>query len=144
MGKWRIKSRDGAEGADIVGFIGEGTLFTGELVLKGGARIDGKVVGRVTAPSLLIVGPNGVLDAEELHATRLTVCGTVKGNLIVDDRLEIQAGGRVSGRVVMKSEGLVVAPGGIFEGAVEYAKPVEIEDGTTDQPERKFGLTLAG
>ena len=144
MGKWRFKSRDGAEGADIVGFIGEGTLFTGELVLKGGARIDGKVVGRVTAPSLLIVGPNGVIDAEELHATRLTVCGTVKGNLIVDDRLEIQAGGRVSGRVVMKSEGLVVAPGGIFEGAVEYSKPVEIEDGSTDQPERKFGLTLAG
>jgi cytoskeletal protein CcmA (bactofilin family) len=144
MAKWRFKSRDGAEGADIVGFIGEGTVFNGELILKGGARIDGKVVGRVIAPTLLIVGPNGVIEAEELHATRLTVCGTVKGNLIVDDRLEIQAGGRVSGRVTMKSEGLVVAPGGIFEGAVEYAKPVEVENGSTDQPERKYDLSLAG
>lgn len=146
MGKWKLKTRDGAEAADIVGFIGEGTVFTGSLVLKGGARIDGKVVGRITAPSLLIVGPNGEIEAEELRATRLTVCGTVRGNLVVEDRLEIQAGGRVSGKLLMEKEGLVVAPGGIFEGAVEYKKPVTVEEGTTDQPERDraFGLTLAG
>lgn len=122
MGKWR-RSKDGVDSSDIVGFIGEGTVFTGELVLMGGARIDGKVVGRVTAPSLLIVGPNGSIEAEELRATRITVCGTVRGQLIVEERLEIQAGGRVCGHVTMQTQGLVVAPGGIFEGAVEYAQP---------------------
>jgi cytoskeletal protein CcmA (bactofilin family) len=145
MGKWKLGSGDRTEAADMVGFIGEGTVFKGELVLKGGARIDGKVAGRITAPSLLIVGPNGEIDAEELRAARLTVCGTVRGNLIVEERLEIQAGGRVSGKVVMEKEGLVVAPGGVFEGVVEYnKKPVVVEEGTTDQPERSFGLTLAG
>lgn len=121
MGKWRLRSRDGAEGADIVGFIGEGTVFSGELVLKGGARVDGKVVGRITAPSLLIVGPNGDIEADELTAHRVTVCGTVRGKLVVEDRLEIQAGGRVCGHVVMAKQGLIVAPGGIFEGTIEYA-----------------------
>ena len=143
MGKWKLKARDGAEAADIVGFIGEGTVFNGELVLKGGARIDGKVIGRITAPSLLIVGPNGEIEAEELKATRLTVCGTVRGNLVVEDRLEIQAGGRVSGKLIMEKEGLVVAPGGIFEGVVEYRKPVSVDNGTTDQPEHAFSLTIA-
>ncbi len=125
MGKWRLRSADGADAGDIVSFIGEGTVFTGELVLKGGARIDGKVVGRVSAPSLLVVGPNGEIDAQEICASRVTVCGTVRGKLVVKDRLEIQPGGRVCGHVVMEKEGLVVAPGGIFEGAVEYARESE-------------------
>lgn len=123
MSKWRWKAKDSAvDGADIVGFVGEGTVFNGDLVLKGGARVDGKIVGTIDAPSLLIVGPNGDIDAKELRAHKLVVCGTVRGNLTVTDRLEIQPGGRVSGRVVMEKEGLVVAPGGIFEGMVEHTK----------------------
>jgi len=122
MGRWRIRTKDSIEGTDIVGFIGEGTTFTGDLVLKGGARIDGKVVGRITAPELLVIGPNGDIQAEELKAARVVVCGTLKGNLMVEERLEIQPGGHVSGRVVMVKEGLVIAPGAIFEGIVEYSR----------------------
>lgn len=122
MGRWKFRSKDSVEGTDIVGFIGEGTTFTGDLVLKGGARIDGKIVGRVDAPSLLVVGPNGEIDAQELKAGRVVVCGKVRGNLIVEERLEIQPGGHVSGRVLMAKEGLVVAPGAIFEGIVEYTR----------------------
>ena len=122
MGKWRLRGKDPAESSEIVGFIGEGTVFTGDLMLEGGARVDGKVVGRVNAPALLVVGPSGEIEAEELRAFRLTVCGTVRGKIFVQDRLEVQDGGRVSGHVVMEKEGLVVAPGGIFEGAVEYVR----------------------
>jgi cytoskeletal protein CcmA (bactofilin family) len=128
MGKWRLRSTEGAGGSDIVSLIGEGTVFTGDLVLKGGARIDGKVVGRVTAHELLVVGPSGDIEAEELRANRITVCGTVRGKLIVQEGLEIQPGGRVSGQVVMEKEGLVVAPGGLFEGTVEYARDAANDD----------------
>ena len=123
MGTWRRRSTDTIDGGDIISLIGEGTVFTGDLVLKGGARIDGKVVGKITAQSLLVVGPTGDVEAEELRATSLSVCGNVRGKLVVGGRLEIQAGGRVSGHIVMEmeKEGLVVAPGGIFEGTVEYA-----------------------
>jgi cytoskeletal protein CcmA (bactofilin family) len=128
MGKWRLRSAEGVDSSDIVSLIGEGTVFTGDLVLKGGARIDGKVVGRITAHSLLVVGPSGDIDAQELHATRITVCGSVRGKLVIQERLEIQSGGRVSGQIVMAKEGLVVAPGGLFEGVVEYSKEGEGED----------------
>ena len=131
MGKWSLKSGDGGDGSDIVSLIGEGTVFTGELVLKGGARIDGKVVGRVTAHALLVVGPTGDIEAEELRANCVTVCGTVSGKLIVQERLEIQQGGRVRGQVVMEKEGLIVAPGGIFEGAVEYSRKEESAESET-------------
>jgi cytoskeletal protein CcmA (bactofilin family) len=128
MGNWRRRSTDGVDGSDIVSLIGEGTVFTGDLVLKGGARIDGKVVGRLTAHALLIVGPSGEIDAQELHATHVTVCGSVRGKLVVTERLEIQEGGRVSGQVVMEKKGLIISPGGTFEGAVEYAREGESEN----------------
>ena len=128
MGKWRLRSAEGVEGSDIVSLIGEGTVFTGDLVLKGGARIDGKVVGRITAHALLVVGPSGDIDAQELHASHVTVCGSVRGKLLVKERLEIQSGGRVSGQVVMEKQGLVVAPGGLFEGVVEYAREGEPDE----------------
>ena len=136
MGKWRLRSAEGAEGSEIVSLIGEGTVFTGELVLKGGARIDGKVVGRITAHALLFVGPSGDIEAEELRANCITVCGHVHGKLIVQERLEIQPGGRVSGQVIMEKEGLVVAPGGLFEGAVEYSR----EGTKTDEGKHAFAL----
>ncbi len=130
MGKWRMRSSDNAESPDLVSIIGEGTIFTGELVLKGGARIDGKVIGTINAHDLLFVGPTGDIEAQELRATRVTVCGSVRGKLVVQDRLEIQEGGKVSGQVVMEKQGLVVAPGGSFEGAVEYSSPGSSEDKT--------------
>ncbi len=137
MAKWRLRSTEGAEGSDIVSLIGEGTVFTGDLVLKGGARIDGKVVGRVTAHALLVVGPSGDIEAEELRAHCVTVCGSVRGKLIVEDRLEIQPGGRVCGQVLMEKEGLVIAPGGLFEGHVEYARDEEEDEAPTH---REFAI----
>lgn len=130
MAKWKFKSDEGGDGADLASLIGEGTVFTGDLELKGGARIDGRVVGRITAHALLVVGPTGDIEAQELRATRVTVCGTVRGRLVVDERIEIQPGGRVVGQIVMEKEGLVVAPGGVFEGAVEYTKHGEDPDGS--------------
>jgi len=127
MGKWRMRTTDGTDGADIISLLGEGTVFTGDLVLEGGARIDGTVAGRITSQSLLVVGPSGDVEAQELRATRVTVCGTVRGKLIIRERLEIQPGGRVHGHVVMQKEGLVVAPGGIFEGTIEYTPEGEPE-----------------
>lgn len=138
MGKWQLRSKESSRGSDIVTLIGEGTVFTGDLVLQGGARIDGRVVGRITAAALVVVGPSGDIEADELRAHSVTVCGSIRGRLIVEERLEIQPGGRVSGQVVMEREGLVVAPGGVFEGAVEYTRDAEHE-GTES---RKFPLEV--
>lgn len=129
MGKWRLRSNGNSANSEIVTLIGEGTSFTGELFFSGGARVDGKVVGRVSAGSLLVVGPSGDIDAEELKANSVTVCGSIRGRLVVQERLEIQPGGRVCGQVVMEKEGLIIAPGGVFEGTVEYLHEAARDEG---------------
>src|SRR5262245_10418829 len=67
MSKWRLRGSEGPDEGDITSLMGEGTIFNGDLILEGGARIDGKVVGRVITKSVLVVGPCGQVETQELH-----------------------------------------------------------------------------
>lgn len=115
------KRQEGAAplATEILGFLGEGTVVRGDLVLAGAIRVDGRIEGKIASPSMIIVGPTGYLDSSELRVQSLYVSGEVHGNLRVEEHLEIQPGGLVAGRVTMRRKGLVVAPGGRFEGTVE-------------------------
>ena len=112
---------------EMQGVIGEGTTLTGEFHFDGGYRVDGKIQGRLTCSSTLIVGPPGRLETEELHACSLVVSGTVEGTLHVKDRMEISKGGRVRGNVTLGAPGFVLAPGAVFEGTIAM-KPASDPD----------------
>src|SRR5262245_28150314 len=122
--------------ADIQGFLGEGDCLSGTIELRAGFRVDGRIIGKVTSPALLIVGPTGMIEAQELRVSALSVSGIVRGNLEIEERLEVRPGGRVYGRVRLAKPGLAVAPGGILEATLEmegHGMPQEsmIEPGTT-------------
>ena len=110
--------------ADLLGILGEGTTLEGNLELRGGYRVDGRVVGRISSPSMLIVGPSGEVEVEDLRVGSLTVSGIVRGNLRIEDRLEITSGGRVYGKVTLLSAGLVILPGGLLDAAIEMPESV--------------------
>jgi cytoskeletal protein CcmA (bactofilin family) len=133
----RKRAFESTSDADIHGFLAEGDCLSGSVDLHGGFRVDGKIVGKITSPSMLIVGPSGLIEAELLHVAALSVSGIVRGNIEVDERLEVHPGGKVYGRVRISRPGLVVAPGGILEATLEMEKtdvPQEsmIQPGTTD------------
>jgi len=109
--------------ADMQGLIGEGTSLSGEFHFQGGYRVDGKITGRLSCSSTLIVGPPGRLETEELHAASLVVSGSVEGTLHVRDRLEIAEGGSVRGRITLASPGFVLARGASFEGTIVMRTP---------------------
>jgi len=109
---------------EMQGVIGEGAALSGELHLEGGYRVDGRLAGRVACTATLIVGPPGYLDTEELHAGGLVVAGEVRGNLRIQDRLEISPGGKVYANVALGGPGFVMAKGAIFEGTL-YMNPPE-------------------
>ena len=108
---------------EMHGVIGEGTTLAGEFHFDGGYRIDGKISGRLSCTSTLIVGPRGRLEIDELHAASLVVGGTVEGTLHLRDRLEISEGGRVRANVTLGAPGFVLAPGGVFEGTIVMKPP---------------------
>jgi cytoskeletal protein CcmA (bactofilin family) len=98
----------------LSGFVGNGTTLTGEANFKGMLRVDGLLAGQVNSDGgTLIVGNNGQVDANIAVAVA-TIHGTVNGNIIASQRLELGRAAKVKGDIETPS--LVIEQGATFEG----------------------------
>src|SRR6185503_9322351 len=80
-------ARDIKEGT-LSGFVGGGTVVTGEANFKAMMRVDGHLSGRVSSTSgTLIVGANGKVDAN-IEVAVAVIHGTINGDIIATQRLE--------------------------------------------------------
>lgn len=112
-------ARDIKEGV-LSGFVGNGTTLTGEASFKGMLRVDGHLSGRVTSEGgTLIVGNNGQVDAN-VEVAVAVIQGTVNGDVIASQRLEMGRAAKVTGNVQTPS--LVIEQGAIFEGGCKMTQ----------------------
>lgn len=112
-------ARDIKEGT-LSGFVGSGTVFTGEATFKAMMRVDGHLSGRITSSSgTLIVGANGKVDAN-IEVAVAMIHGTINGDIIATQRLELGRAAKVNGNVQTPS--LVIEQGAIFEGSCKMVQ----------------------
>jgi len=112
-------ARDIKEGT-LSGFVGSGTVVTGEASFKAMLRIDGHLSGRVSSTGgTLVIGTNGRVDAN-IEVAVATVHGTVNGDIIATQRLELGRSAKVSGNIQTPS--LVIEQGGVFEGGCKMTQ----------------------
>jgi cytoskeletal protein CcmA (bactofilin family) len=109
-----LLARDIKDGT-LSGFVGTGTVLTGEATFRGMLRVDGHVTGRVASEDgTLIIGTGGQVDAD-IEVAIATINGTVNGDIIARQRLELGRAARVNGNI--QTPALVVEQGAIFEGS---------------------------
>jgi cytoskeletal protein CcmA (bactofilin family) len=116
----------------LSGFVGSGTAITGESNFKSLLRIDGKFSGRVSSPTgTLIVGAGGVVDAN-IEVAIATIQGTVNGDIIATQRIELGRAGKLNGNIQTPS--LMIEQGAMFEGSCKMIqqkaaneKPVRVD-----------------
>lgn len=107
-------ARDIKEGL-LSGFVGNGTTLTGEANFKGMLRVDGHLSGQVKSEGgTLIVGNNGQVDAD-IDVAVATIHGSVNGDIIASQRLELGRAAKVNGNIQTPS--LVIEQGAVFEGS---------------------------
>ena len=105
---------------NLSGFVGGGTVVTGEANFKALMRVDGNLSGRVTSTSgTLIVGANGKVDAN-IEVAIAMIHGTVNGDIIATQRLELGRAAKLTGNVQTAS--LMIEPGALFEGSCKMIK----------------------
>jgi len=105
---------------NLSGFVGSGTVVTGEANFKALMRVDGHLSGRISSTSgTLIVGANGKVDAN-IEVAIATIQGTVNGDIIASQRLEIGRAGKVNGNI--QTPILVIEQGAQFEGSCKMVK----------------------
>lgn len=118
-------ARDIKEGT-LSGFVGGGTVVTGEANFKAMMRVDGHLSGRVSSTSgTLIVGANGIVDAN-IEVAVAVIHGTINGDIIATQRLELGRAAKVNGNIQTPS--LIIEQGAMFEGSCKMVQMTAAAD----------------
>lgn len=116
----------------IDSLIGAGTRIEGNVSFTGGLRVDGEIIGNVTAsgeqPSTLVVSEKARIDGE-IRVSHMVVNGTINGPVFAAEFLELQARSRLNGDVHYNT--LEMHLGAVVDGRLVHksseVRPVELK-----------------
>ncbi len=118
-------ARDIKEGR-LSGFVGHGTVLTGETHFQMMLRVDGHLTGTVTSDGgTLIVGTNGQVDANVAVGVA-TVNGVINGDVVATEKIQLGRTARVMGNI--STPRLVIEEGAVFEGGCTMMKAREAQE----------------
>lgn len=115
-------------GTDTI--VGAGTLIKGELDTPHAVFIEGEFKGKIRSGNTVVLNDSSSVHAD-VEAQNLVVHGEVVGNVLVHERLDIGASGKIKGDV--KAGSARVAEGGVLDGTC-----VIVPEG--ERPAQKFTL----
>jgi len=106
--------------------IDDRLAIRGELDTAGTIRVEGRVEGALHRAGSLIVGARGELVGD-VEAVDLVVAGTIRGNVHVSGRLEIEPGASVHGELRAKT--MILREGANVNGRISVGEETS-PDGT--------------
>ncbi len=98
--------------------IGEGAKVSGRLFFSAPARIEGEAEGEITGDEIVIA--ERAIVAARVTALRVRVAGTLSGEIIASERVELLKTARV--QCSISTPRLVLAEGAIFDGECFMSK----------------------
>ena len=99
--------------------IAQGVRVEGEFRSSGDVVIDGELNGSLETASSLHVGESAVIKAE-VSAKSAVIAGTVIGNILATDSLELLASSHVSGDI--QTGRISIAAGAVVNGRISMGK----------------------
>lgn len=109
-----------------VTIFGPESKFRGNLSFTDDLVITGSFDGTINATGNLTVEKTGVCTVDSIHVQSAVIFGTVNGNIIASDRVEMCSGSRVAGDVT--SARLRIANDVEFEGQVTMTDKIPETD----------------
>lgn len=122
MSESESMARDIKEGR-LSGFVGNGTVLTGETNFQAMLRVDGHLTGKVTSENgTLIIGSTGRVDAN-ISVAAATINGTVNGDIIATEKIELGRTARIAGNITAPR--MTMDEGALLEGGCSMMKARE-------------------
>lgn len=114
--------------------IGSGSILHGDLEFTGGLRVDGHIKGNISAHDsnngTLVLSESGVIEGN-INVPHLIINGTVNGNIVSNEHVELQSHAKVEGDIRYKAVEMQL--GAVLNGALvteSQAAPVyDVLDG---------------
>ncbi len=91
--------------------IGPGAELDGDLAIEHTVRVDGVLKGRLSTSDALVVGENGVVEADTLEVGEAHISGRVSGHLMASRRVYLSADSQFSG--IVHTPHLVIEEGAV-------------------------------
>jgi cytoskeletal protein CcmA (bactofilin family) len=133
-------ARDIKEGR-LSGFVGHGTVLTGETNFQAMLRVDGHLTGKVGSDNgTLVIGTDGRVDAD-ITVAAAVINGTVNGDIIATEKVELGRASRVVGNITTPQ--IVIEPGAVFEGSCHMLKAREARDERDVQAKNYIHTSIA-
>ncbi|MGH2569547.1 MAG: bactofilin family protein [Bacteroidota bacterium] len=98
--------------------IAAGTTVEGKIRTQGSVRVDGKVVGEISASEAVAVGHSGEVEGN-VTAKNVTVGGKVRGSLNIAEKAVLE--GKAVVRGDLRAARLVIDEGALFDGKVSMS-----------------------
>lgn len=99
--------------SDLDSVLAEDFEFEGEIQFEKPLLIKGHVSGQISSKSDLFINENAVVDAS-VSALRVSVKGTVQGDVSAEERIELFASSRLEGNIATPD--LIVQSGCLLNG----------------------------
>ncbi len=128
-----------SEASNELNLIGAGTVFEGKLRTPGSIRVDGRVVGEITAAQNVSIGGSGDIEGN-VSAKNVTVGGKMKGTILAQEKLVFETRAVIRGDI--RASKLVIDEGALFDGkcvmseAKQTASVVELKPETRRAEDR--------
>ncbi len=98
--------------------IGAGTVVEGKIRSQGSVRVDGKLIGDVTASESIAVGLSGEIEGN-VTAKNVMVGGKIRGAVNAAEKIVFEGKSVVRGDI--RATRLVIDEGAMFDGRVSMS-----------------------
>lgn len=103
--------------------ISSGTVITGDIVAKGGFRVEGTIKGTVKTAGKVVISKGGLIDGT-LSCQTADFEGKFSGKLTVAETLTLRSSAYIEGEVIAGK--LAIEPGATFNATCEMKSMVKI------------------
>ena len=126
------------KGLPIETLIGKQARLVGNMTFVGGLRLDGQLLGNLTAEdkqrSMLVLSEHASIEGE-VRAAHIIVSGTITGPVYASELLELQPKARILGNVHYAA--LEMHQGAVVEGVLAHISDAD----KTDKPTLKLAAS---
>ncbi|NVN93670.1 MAG: polymer-forming cytoskeletal protein [Bacteroidetes bacterium] len=97
-----------------INILGVGTAVKGDITANGDFRIDGSLIGNISAKGKLVIGTTGSVEGE-ITCQNADFSGNVKGKVNVAELLSLKSTSKIIGDIIINK--LSIEPGAQFSGS---------------------------
>lgn len=108
----------GNGGEASMSIIGPGMRIVGDLITDGTVRIEGEIRGTIRATKAVVVGREGLVEGD-IFTQDAVIGGRIRGSVVAESRLELQATCDIEGVVHARAQHLHLEEGARFNGQVQ-------------------------